>query len=436
LNIILIGTVTIFALTYYGVISKNLHRTVAAMVGAVSMILFGQFMGFYSAEMAIGHIDFNTLGLILGLMIIHGLLGETGFMKYLAIKTAKLSNGNYYRLMALFIIITAFVSAFLDNVTTILLVVPVTVIIAKELEINPIPFLIVEMISSNIGGTSTLIGDPPNVMIASVAQIRFVDFLIYLAPIVMIILGITILILQLMFRDVLENDMDKFKSILELDESKCITNRPLLHKSLFVMFLTMFLFMIHHMIGISPWVIALMGASVLLLLSLSEPEEAFKYVNWTTLIFFAGLFVLIGGLYEAGIIDVIAEQILAVSSGNLALTIFIVLMVSGLFAIVVGNIPAVITLIPAVNIVIVESGVGVGYPINPIWWALALGVGLGGNGTLFSSPANLIVSNISEKMGYPISFRKYTKLGLPITIFTLFLSFLLLYGFYVILLSP
>lgn len=406
------------------------------MVGAVSMILFGQFMGFYSAEMAIGHIDFNTLGLILGLMIIHGLLGETGFMKYLAIKTAKLSNGNYYRLMALFIIITAFVSAFLDNVTTILLVVPVTVIIAKELEINPIPFLIVEMISSNIGGTSTLIGDPPNVMIASVAQIRFVDFLIYLAPIVMIILGITILILQLMFRDVLENDMDKFKSILELDESKCITNRPLLHKSLFVMFLTMFLFMIHHMIGISPWVIALMGASVLLLLSLSEPEEAFKYVNWTTLIFFAGLFVLIGGLYEAGIIDVIAEQILAVSSGNLALTIFIVLMVSGLFAIVVGNIPAVITLIPAVNIVIVESGVGVGYPINPIWWALALGVGLGGNGTLFSSPANLIVSNISEKMGYPISFRKYTKLGLPITIFTLFLSFLLLYGFYVILLSP
>ncbi len=406
------------------------------MVGAVSMILFGQFMGFYSAEMAIGHIDFNTLGLILGLMIIHGLLGETGFMKYLAIKTAKLSNGNYYRLMALFIIITAFVSAFLDNVTTILLVVPVTVIIAKELEINPIPFLIVEMISSNIGGTSTLIGDPPNVMIASVAQIRFVDFLIYLAPIVMIILGITILILQLMFRDVLENDMDKFKSILELDESKCITNRPLLHKSLFVMFLTMFLFMIHHMIGISPWVIALMGASVLLLLSLSEPEEAFKYVNWTTLIFFAGLFVLIGGLYEAGIIDVIAEQILAVSSGNLELTIFIVLMVSGLFAIVVGNIPAVITLIPAVNIVIVESGVGVGYPINPIWWALALGVGLGGNGTLFSSPANLIVSNISEKMGYPISFRKYTKLGLPITIFTLFLSFLLLYGFYVILLSP
>ncbi len=434
LNSILIGTVIIFALTYYGIISKNIHRTTAAMAGAVGMILFGHFKNFYPPENALGYIDFNTIGLILGLMILHGLLGETGFIKYAAIKTAKLSKGSYYRLLALFVVITAFTSAFLDNVTTVLLVVPVAVTIANELDINPIPFLMVVMISSNIGGTSTLIGDPPNVMIASAAQIRFVDYLIYLAPIVLIILGIMILIFELLYKNILESDMTGFKKVMELDERKCITNRPLLYKSLFVLILTMILFMTHHLLGLEPWIIALMGASLLLLISLSEPEDAMQYVNWTTLIFFAGLFILIGGLVEAGIINVIADQMLHLSSNNLALSIFIVLIVSGVFAMIVGNIPAVITLIPVVQIV--GNTIGTAYPINPLWWALALGIGLGGNGTIFSSPSNLIVTNISEKMGYPISFRKHLRFGLPITLFTLLLSFFLLYGFYVVLLKP
>ncbi len=432
----MIGTVTIFALTYYGVISKNIHRTAAAMSGAVAMILFGQVMNFYTPDKALGFIDFNTIGLILGLMIIHGLLGETGFIRFLAIKTAKLSNGSYYRLLALFILITAFTSALLDNVTTVLLVVPITVIIANELDINPIPFLIVVMMSSNIGGTSTLIGDPPNIMIASAAGIRFIDYLIYLAPIVLIILVTIILVFELMFKDVLESEMEGFDRLMKMDERECITNRPLLYKSLFVLLITIALFMVHHILGIEPWIVALLGASLLLLLSMSEPEIALSHVSWTTLIFFAGLFVLIGGLYEAGLIEAAAEGILTMSNGNLTLSIFIVLMASGLFAMMVGNVPAVITLIPAVNIIILESGLGTAYAVNPLWWALALGVGLGGNGTLFSSPANLIVSNISEKMGYPLSFKKYTKIGLPITIFTLLLSFLLLYVFYMILLKP
>lgn len=428
---IVIGTLLIFVLTYMGILHKNVHKTVATMSGAVAMVLFGQAMGFYSADLAIDYIDFNTIGLILGLMIIHGLLGETGAMEYLAIKTAKLSNGSYYRLLALMVLVTAFASAFLDNVTTILMVVPITVIIAKELEINPVPFIIVEMIAANIGGVSTLIGDPPNIMIASAADIRFIDYLIYLAPIVVIILFVVILVFELLFKDMLERDMENFQKVMALDESNCITNYPLLYKSLFVLLLTVALFMVHHIIGIEPWIVALLGASLLLLLSLSEPEEALLYVNWSTLIFFAGLFVLIGGLIEAGIIESGAARILDISQGDLLFSLFLVLMLSGAFAMAVGNIPAVITFIPAVNMIILESNMENGFLL---WFALALGVGFGGNATLISSPSNLLVANISEKMGYPISFKRYLKIGLPVTMFCLLLSFLLLYVFYLVLL--
>lgn len=401
------------------------------MTGAVVMVIFGQFMGFYTSENALGYIDYNTIGLILGLMVIHGFLGETGYIKYVAIKTVKLSNGSYYRLLGLFVLITALTSAFMDNVTTVLLVTPVAIAIANELEIKPMPFLLVLILSSNIGGTFTLIGDPPNIIIASAADIRFIDYLIYLAPMVLIILAVIILFSEIIFRDVLEKDMAKFEKIMELDERKCITNRPLLYRSMFVLILTIFLLSIHHILHIEPWIIAILGASILLLLSMSEPEYALQHVNWTTLIFFAGLFILVGGLVEAGIIDVIATHIISVSNNNLVLSIFIVLMVSGFFTILVGNIPAVITLIPLVQII--EVGVITTHPVNPLWWALALGIGVGSSGSIFSSPSNLIVSNISEKMGYPVSFRRYLRFGLPVTLFTLLLSFFLLYGFYIIL---
>ena len=401
------------------------------MAGAVVMVIFGQAMGFYASEKALGYIDFNTIGLILGLMIIHGFLGDTGFIRYAAIKTVKLSKGSYYRLLALFVVITAFTSAFMDNVTTVLLVVPVAITIADELEIKPMPFLLVLILSANIGGTFTLIGDPPNIIIASAADIRFIDYLIYLAPMVLIILAVMILFSEVIFKDVLEKDMDKFEKIMELDERTFITNRPLLYKTMLVLVITIFLLAIHHILHLEPWIIAILGASVILILSMSEPEYALQHVNWTTLIFFAGLFVLVGGLVEAGIIEVTASQISSFSNNNLALSIFIVLMLSGFFTILVGNIPAVITLIPLVQMI--EIGTVSTHPINPLWWALALGIGMGSSGSLFSSPSNLIVSNISEKMGYPISFRRYLRFGLPVTLFTLLLSFFLLYGFYILL---
>ena len=433
LNGAIILSVILFILTYYGIISKKVHRTIAAMSGAMGMILLGAAMGFYNPEMAIDYIDFNTIGLLLGMMILVGLLGETGFFQYIAIRTAKLSKGSYYRLLALFVLVTAFTSAFLDNVTTVLLMAPVTITIAKELNITPIPFLMTEVISSNIGGTMTLIGDPPNIMIGSAANIHFFQFIIYLAPIVIIVLFVVLFIFEIIFHDVINRDMKNFEEICKMDESDKITNYGLLKKTLFVLLITMVLFTIHHMIGIEPWVVALLGASLLLLITLTEPEQALKHVHWDTLLFFAGLFIVIGGLERAGVIDIIAMEIQAASGQSLLLAMFIVLFVSGFFAMGVGNIPAAITLIPAVSIFINNTDIGGGYPINPLWWALSLGACFGGNGTLISAPANLIVSNISEKLGYPISFKDFTKLGLPITIVSLFFSFILLWFFFIVL---
>lgn len=437
LNIALIGSIIIFFGTYYGIISKKIPRTIAAISGAVVMIFFGVFLGFYDPDSAIAYIDFNTIGLLLGMMILVGLLGETGFFHYLAIKTAKLSNGSFYRLLALFVLVTAFTSAFLDNVTTVLLMAPVTITIAKELEINPVPFLMAEVISSNIGGTMTLIGDPPNIMIGSpkYGNIHFIEFILYLAPIVIIILFIVLLVFELLYHDIINQDMVKFDNIMEMDEKESITNKPLLYKSLFALGITLILFTVHHSFHIPPWVVAITGASILLMLSLPDPEEALQHVHWATLLFFTSLFIIIGGLDNAGVIELLSRNIKSMSGGSLTVALFIVIMIGGTFAMAVGNIPAAIILIPTVHIFIETSNIGSGYPINPLWWGLSLGTCFGGNGTLISAPANLIVSNISEKMGYPLSFKKFTRTSLPLTVFTLFLSFGFLWLFYVVLLG-
>ncbi len=435
LNLTIIGSIIIFAITYYGIISKKVHRTISVMGGAVGMIFWGIYTNFYSAEDAIGYIDFNTIGLLLGMMILVGMLGETGIFRYLAIKTAKFSKGSYYRLLALFILVTAFTSAFLDNVTTILLMAPITITIAKELDINPVPFLMAEIISSNIGGTMTLIGDPPNILIGSAGNINFYQFLIYLAPIVIIVLFTVLLIFEIIFKDILNQDMENFEKISEMDENDCITNLPLLYKSLFSLFVTLILFTVHHLLHLEPWLVAIFGASLLLLLSLPDPEEALKDVHWATLLFFAGLFIIIGGLNEVGFIKLIAVGIESLSKDSLPLALFLIIFISGGFAMAVGNIPAAITLVSVVSVFIHHTEMGISYPINPLWWALSLGACFGGNGTLISAPANLIVSNLSGKMGHPISFRKFTKYSLPITVFSLFLSFFLLWFFFIVLMK-
>ncbi len=436
MSIVVIGVVVIFVLTYIGIISKKIPRTTAAMGGAIGMLFWGIAFNFYGPEKALtdpGYVDFNTIGLLLGMMILVGLLGETGAFEYLAIKTAKLSKGSYYRLLAFLVLVTAFTSAFLDNVTTVLLMAPVTITIAKELDINPVPFLMVEIVSSNIGGTMTLIGDPPNVMIGSAGGIHFVQFLIYLAPLVIIVLLVVLLYFELLFKDILESDMENFEKIAQRDENECISNWSLLYKSLFALLITMGLFTVHHLLNLEPWMVAVFGASLLLLLSLPDPEVALDHVHWSTLLFFVSLFIVIGGLVESGIIRWIAMEIEMLSGGSLLIALFLVLMISGAFAIVVGNIPAAIILVSVVSVFTTHTQIGAGYPINPLWWALSMGACFGGNGTLISAPANLIVSNISGKMGHPITFRKFTKYSLPLTALTLFLSFVLLWFFFIVL---
>lgn len=398
------------------------------------MILIGHWMGFYDANQAIDYIDFNTIGLLFGMMIIVGMLGDTGFFRYLAIKIAKFSNGSYYKLLALLVLVTAFTSAFLDNVTTILLMVPITITIARELDVTPIPFLMAELIASNIGGTMTLIGDPPNIMIGSAANIHFIHFIIYLAPIVIIVLFIVLLVFELSNYELLNQEMTRFDDILKLDANASIVNYDLLKKTIFILTITILLFTVHHILNLEPWFVAVLGASLLLLLTFTEPEEALKHVHWETLLFFMGLFIVIGGLHSAGVIEIIALEIEIFSGHSLVLSMFIIIMISGLFAIVMGNIPAAIILIPVVNIFIDHSGLGAGFIINPLWWALSLGTCFGGNGTLISAPANLVVSNISNKMGEPISFWGYARKALPITILSLFLSFIFLWLFYIVLL--
>ncbi|MFW6304405.1 MAG: SLC13 family permease, partial [Candidatus Saliniplasma sp.] len=351
-----------------------------------------------------------------------------------AIKAAKASEGSYYRLLAFFVLVTAFTSAFLDNVTTILLIAPITITIAKEMDINPIPFLIAGIMSANIGGTATLIGDPPNVIISSATGINFNEFILYLAPIVIIILFVILLVFEYIYKDVVESDIENFSKIAKLDESRAIANKPLLNKALLVLFITILLFLVHHIIGIEPWLVAITGATLLLILSLTDPEEALTHVHWTTLLFFASKFILIGGLEQAGIIRMIAFGMVNAAGESIILSIFIVLMVSGISAIIIGNIPAVIALIPAVDIFIEQSILFGEFAVNPLWWALSLGVCLGGNGTLISSHTNMIVSSISDKMGYPLSYWKYTKTALPITFLSLFTAFLLLVLFFVIIL--
>ncbi|MFP4051567.1 MAG: ArsB/NhaD family transporter [Thermoplasmata archaeon] len=430
----ILAPIIIFILTYIGIVTKKINRTVAVMVGALSMVLLGHAMSFYDQNAALAYIDFNTIGLLMGMMMLVGMLGDTGFFGYLAIKTAKMSKGSYYRLLTLFILVTGFASAFLDNITTILLMAPVTITIAEELEINPVPFVISEGIAAHIGGTATLVGDPPNILIGSQAGINFAQFVIYQGPIVLIVLFSTLLIFELMFKDTMNQDMKNFEKVAEMDEGDEIEDWSMFKKALIALLFTMVLFTIHHVIGIDPWVVALLGASLLLLLSFSETENALRHVHWSTLLFLAGLFILVGGLDKAGVIDLIAFGVARASGGNLLMALFVVLIVSSTFSIVVGNIPATITLIPAIGTFIEHSGLGTGYVVNPIWWALSLAVCFGSNGTLISGPANLMVANISERMGHPISFKDFTEISLPITIFSLLLSFFLLWLFFIVLL--
>lgn len=405
----------IFLITYGFIISEKIHRTIIALLGAGIIIL----LGILNTNQAIVAIDFNTLGLLIGMMIIVGITRQTGIFEYIAIKAAKISKGEPLQLMVYLSLVTALLSALLDNVTTVLLIVPVTLSIAKSLKISPIPFLIVEILSSNIGGTSTLIGDPPNIMIGSATGLGFMDFVINLLPVIIVIYVTTIFILKIIYRKQLITTTELKKTIMDIDENEAIKDHQLLKKSLFVLALTIAGFLLHQVVNLESSVVALSGASLLLLISKIEPEKAFEAIEWPVIFFFTGLFILVGGLEETGAIAYIAEKALEITHGNLVTTSLLIVWVSSIASAFVDNIPLVATLIPMIQ----EMGTLGGMEnLDLLWWSLSLGACLGGNGTIIGASANVVVIGIADKKGYRISFLDFMKVAFPLMILSIIIS--------------
>lgn len=416
-------SIVIFLLVYVFIISEKIHRTIIALAGGTLIIA----LGVISQERAIEHIDFNTIGLLIGMMIIVGITRQSGAFEYLAIKSAKITGGQPLAILAVLALVTAVASALLDNVTTVLLIVPVTYAITDRLDISPLPFLFTEIISSNIGGTATLIGDPPNIMIGSATGLGFMDFVNNLAFPVLIILLLTIAILVFFYRKQLDTTEEHIQNLLALNEKEFIKDWRLLKRSMLVLSLTMSGFLLHQTLHLESATIALLGAALLMLISNEHPEEVLLNIEWPTIFFFAGLFVLVGGLVETGVIELIARKGLLITDGNIMHTGLLVLWLSSIASAFVDNIPFVATMIPLLQ----TMGQISGMTMDSVWWALALGACLGGNGSLIGASANVIVAGIAERYGTPISFLDFLKIGFPLMLLSIVLSTVYMYfGFW------
>ncbi|WP_251861321.1 ArsB/NhaD family transporter [Clostridium sp. Marseille-Q2269] len=401
----------IFIIVYALIISEKVNRVVASLSGAAIMLI----LKLITQEKAFLKIDFNTIGLLIGMMIIVNITKRTGVFEYIAIKAAKFSKGNPIKILILFSLITALLSGVLDNVTTVLLIVPVSLVITKTLEINPIPFLMCEIFASNIGGTATLIGDPPNLMIGSAAGLSFLDFVKNLAPVIAIILIVTLFFVKQIYKNSMNTCEEDKEKIMALDESKAIRDKSLMKKCLIILFLTLVGFLTHSLLGFESATIAIAGSAILLAISKVEPDEILQETEWGTIFFFIGLFIMTGVLEDVGIMRVLAQKTLSITKGNLVMTGVFILWISAIASAFIDNIPFVATMIPLIK----AMGTMGGMDIVPLWWALSLGACLGGNGTIIGASANLVVIGIAEKSGYKISFKDYFKLGFPLMLLSI-----------------
>lgn len=407
----------IFLGCYSFIILEKVHRTTVALFGGALMIVVGTLLDFYNQEQAIEAIDFNTIGLLVGMMIVVAITKDTGLFQYIAIKAAKFAKGKPWKIMVFFAVLTAVFSALLDNVTTVLLMTPMTIVICDNLRINPLPFLFVEIFMSNVGGTATLIGDPPNILIGSAAGLSFMDFVVNLAPVVAVIFIVLLFVFKFLYKDKIKANPEDMEKIMQLNEKESIEDKVLLKKSGAVLLIVLAGFFLHGAIHMEAATIALFGAGLLLFLDNKNPERALHEVEWITIFFFAGLFVLVGGLEHVGIINYAADKLLSFTQGDLETTSTLILWGGAFFSAFIDNIPFVATMIP-----LVQDMSGTFANLNPIWWSLALGACLGGNGTLVGASANLVVAGISEKSGYKIRFAEFMKMGLVIMVVTLIIS--------------
>ncbi len=405
MTMLIVGAV-VFVAIYVIIAAEWWHKTNAALVGGLAMIL----LGVLDQEEAFHAVDWNVIFLLAGMMIIAHVSAETGIFQWLAIRAAKLSQARPMGLLLILSLVTAVASAFLDNVTTVVLIVPVTLYIADALGINPKPFLISEILAANIGGAATLIGDPPNILIGSAAGLGFNKFLFHMAPPVIIILGLYLFAARFIFRSDFKGGAQHRELVLAMDERKVISDVALLRKSLIVLGGTIAGFLVHRPLGLEPATVALAGATVLLLWSGISPQKALQEVEWTTLFFFIGLFIMVEGVVKLGLIEILAGQAVALTGGSLAAGSFLLLWLSAVFSGVVDNIPYTATMIPIVREL--EAG---GPGGEALWWSLALGADFGGNATLIGASANIIVANLAARGGHPITFRQFLAYGVPVT---------------------
>ena len=418
-----IVAIVIFVIAYALIISEKVHRTIVGLFGAMLMILFG----IISQETAVHHIDFNTIGLLMGMMIIVNITSETGLFNFLAIWAAQKVKAQPVALLVVLSTITMVCSALLDNVTTVLLTVPITFSITSQLKVDVMPYLIAQILSSNVGGTATLIGDPPNIMIGSAVGLDFMAFVENLSLISILIFIFLQFILIAVYRKELHTQPELQDKIMRLPAGAQITDHALLRKCLSVIFLTITLFVLHGSLGLESATVALSGAGLLLLLTATRDENAIvkvlSKIEWPAIFFFGGLFILVGALVETGVIRMLAAEAIHATGGNVEATAMLILWMSAIASAFIDNIPFVATLIPLIQ----DMGQMGLSDLTPMWWSLALGACLGGNGTLIGASANVVVASMAAQRGRPISFLSFMKVAFPVMIFTIIVSSVYVY---------
>ena len=418
-----IVAIVIFVIAYALIISEEVHRTIVGLFGAMLMILFG----IIDQETAVHHIDFNTLGLLMGMMIIVNITSETGLFNFLAIWAAQKVKARPIALLVVLSTITMVCSALLDNVTTVLLTVPITFSITSQLKVDVMPYLISQILASNIGGTATLIGDPPNIMIGSAVGLDFMAFVENLTLISVIIFILVQFILIGLYHKELHTQPELQDKIMRLPADAQITDHALLKKCLAVIFLTITFFVLHGSLGLESATVALSGAGLLLLITATEDEEkivkVLSKIEWPAIFFFGGLFILVGALVETGVIRMLAAEAIKATGGDVEATAILILWMSAFASAFIDNIPFVATLIPLIQ----DMGQMGLTNLDPLWWSLALGACLGGNGTLIGASANVVVASMSAQRGRPISFIGFMKIALPIMTFTIIISNIYIY---------
>jgi len=417
--------IIVFLIVYALILSEKVHRTIAALIGGMLLIL----LGVLAQEKAIEHIDWNTLGLLVGMMIVVGITRRTGVFEYLGLKAVRLAKGEPIRILLALASVTAILSAFLDNVTTVLLIVPIVFSINDKLNVKVMPFLVAMILASNIGGTATLIGDPPNIMIGSQTHLGFMDFILNLAPVILVVHIVTMAVFYFTYRNKMSVSKEMKADLMKIDPLLAIKDSALLRKCLVVLSLILIGFFTHQALHLESATIALSGGVLLMFITKEDPEEVLLTVEWPTIFFFIGLFIVVGGLIETGIIDSMAHWAITATAGNFTLTGMLILWFSAIASAFVDNIPFVATMIPLIQQMGALGGISP-TDLEPLWWSLSLGACLGGNGTLIGASANVIVAGMAEKNGIHIPFIGFMKFAFPSMLLSIFISMLYLLIFY------